>query len=114
MPRGACRDNGFALIYQLAQKMKAAAGGSREAFERGYITKSHQIGQTGKTIAPKLYIACGISGAAQHTAGIKNSGKIIAVNNDKTAPVFKYADYGITGDLFKILQELIDKYDTQS
>lgn len=108
---GACRDNGFALIYQLAQKMKAAIGGSREAFEKGYITKSQQIGQTGKTIAPKLYIAAGISGALQHLAGIKNSGKIIAVNKDKDAPVFKYADYGIQGDLFEILQKLIDNYD---
>ena len=111
---GACRDNGFALIYQLAQKMKAAVGGSREAYEKGYITKSQQIGQTGKTIAPKLYIAVGISGANQHIAGIRNSGKIIAINKDENAPIFKYADYGITGDLFKILDELTEKYDTQN
>ena len=109
---GACKDNGFALIYQLAQKMKAAVGGSREALEKGYILKSQQIGQTGKAIAPKLYIAVGISGASQHISGIKNSGKIIAINSDKNAPIFKYADIGIVGDLFDILQGLIDKYDT--
>ena len=110
--KGACKDNGFALIYQFAQKMKAAVGGSREAFEQGYILKSQQIGQTGKTISPDLYIAVGISGANQHIAGIKNSGKIIAINSDVNAPIFKYADIGIVGDLFEVLQELIDKYDT--
>ncbi len=109
---GACKDNGFALIYQLAQKMKAAVGGSREAFEKNYVLKSQQIGQTGKTIAPKLYIAVGISGASQHVSGIKNSEKIIAINNDPNAPIFKYADIGIVGDLFEVLQDLIDKYDT--
>ena len=110
--KGACKDNGFALIYQFAQKMHAAVGGSREAFEQGYILKSQQIGQTGKTISPDLYIAVGISGANQHIAGIKNSGKIIAINSDVNAPIFKYADIGIVGDLFEVLQELIDKYDT--
>ncbi len=109
---GACKNNGFALIHQLAQKMHAAVGGSREAFERTYINKSQQIGQTGKTIAPDLYIAVGISGANQHIAGIKNSGKIIAINNDKNAPIFEYADTGIVGDLFEILPDLIEKYDT--
>ena len=109
---GACKDNGFALIYQLAQKMKAAVGGSREALEKTYIIKSQQIGQTGKTIAPKLYIAVGISGASQHLSGVKNSEKIIAINNDSNAPIFKHADIGIVGDLFEVLQDLIDKYDT--
>ncbi|MBQ9245579.1 electron transfer flavoprotein subunit alpha/FixB family protein [bacterium] len=109
---GACKNNGFALIYQFAQKMQAAVGGSREAFEKGFILKSQQIGQTGKTIAPSLYVAVGISGANQHIVGIKNSGKIIAINSDKDAPIFKYADIGIVGDLFDVLPELIDKYDT--
>ncbi|MCD7779909.1 MAG: electron transfer flavoprotein subunit alpha/FixB family protein [Candidatus Gastranaerophilales bacterium] len=109
---GACKDNGFALIYQLAQKTGAAVAGSREAFERGFITKSQQIGQTGKTVAPKLYIAVGISGANQHLTGIKNSGKIIAINKDKNAPIFKHADIGIAGDLFEVLPKLIENFDT--
>lgn len=108
---GACKDNGFTLVYQLAQRLKAAVGGTREAFERGFITKSQQIGQTGKAIAPKLYIALGVSGANQHLAGIKNSGKIIAINNDKNAPIFENADVGIVGDLFEIIPELIDELD---
>ena len=108
---GACKDNGFTLIYQLAQKINAVVAGSREAFEKGYITKSQQIGQTGKTIAPKLYIAVGISGANQHIAGIKNSGTIIAINKDKEAPIFNYADYGIVGDLFEVLNTLIENFD---
>ena len=108
---GACKDNGFTLIYQLAQKLNGAVAGSREAFEKGYITKSQQIGQTGKTVAPKLYIAVGISGANQHLAGIKNSDKIIAINNDKNAPIFEHADVGIIGDLFKVLPDLIDNID---
>ena len=110
--KGACKDNGFALIYQLAQKMNAAVAGSREAFELGYITKSQQIGQTGKTVAPELYIAVGISGASQHLTAIKNSGKIIAVNKDKNAPIFTQADIGIVGDLFEVLPELIKNFET--
>ncbi len=110
---GACKDNGFSLIYELAQKLKAAVGGSREAYEKGYITKAQQIGQTGKTIAPELYIAVGISGAMQHLTGIKNSGKIIAVNKDKNAPIFKHADIGIAGDLFEIMPDIIKDIDTE-
>ena len=109
--KGACKDNGFALIYQLAQKMNAAVGGSRKAFEAGYITKSQQIGQTGKTVTPELYIAVGISGANQHLTSIKNSGKIIAINKDRNAPIFKQADIGIVGDLFDVLPNLIEKFD---
>ena len=110
--KGACKDNGFALIYQLAQKMNAAVGGSREAFEQGYITKSQQIGQTGKTVTPELYIAVGISGANQHLTAIKNSGKIIAINKDRNAPIFKQADIGIIGDLYEVLPDLIKNFDT--
>lgn len=111
---GACKDDGFALIYQLAQKMNAAVAGSREAFEKGYITKSQQIGQTGKTISPEIYIAVGISGANQHVTGIKNSGKIIAINKEVEAPIFKHADIGICGDLFTVLTELIENFDTHN
>ena len=107
--KGACKDNGFELIQELASKLNAAVAGSREAFELGYITKSQQIGQTGKTVAPQLYIAIGISGAIQHVTGIKNSGKIIAINNDNAAPIFKNADIGIVGDLFDILPKLIEE-----
>lgn len=108
---GACRDNGFALIHELARKLNAAVAGSREAYEKGYITKSQQTGQTGKVVAPKLYLAFGISGSDQHLVGIKNSGKIIAVNKDENAPIFKYADIGIVGDLFEVLPKLIDEVD---
>lgn len=108
---GACKDNGFTLIYELAQKLNAAVAGTREAFEKGFITKSQQIGQTGKTVAPKLYIAVGISGANQHLAGIKNSDKIIAINNDENAPIFKHADVGIVGDLFKVLPKILEDID---
>lgn len=107
--KGACKDNGFELIKEFASKLNASVAGSREAFELGYITKSQQIGQTGKTIAPQLYIAIGISGAIQHITGIKNSGKIIAINNDNTASIFKNADIGIIGDLFDILPKLIEE-----
>ena len=106
---GACKDNGFELIKKLAQKLNAAVAGSREAFEKGYITKSQQIGQTGKTVSPKIYIAIGISGANQHLTAIKNSGKIIAINKDVNAPIFEHSDIAIKGDLFEILPELINK-----
>ncbi len=110
---GACSEEGFRLIKELAAKLDAAIGGSREAFEKGYITKSQQIGQTGKTVAPKLYIAIGISGANQHLTGIKNSGKIIAINKDKEASIFQHADIGIVGDLFAVLPEMIKRLDIE-
>ena len=108
---GACRDNGFALIHELARKLNASVAGTRVAFEKGYILKSQQVGQSGKIVAPKVYIAVGISGADQQLVGIKNSCKIIVINNDKNAPIFKYADIGIVGDLFKVLPELIKEVD---
>ncbi len=111
--KGACKDNGFALIHELAHKLKGTVAGSRSAYEAGYITKAQQVGQTGKIVSPKLYIAVGISGANQHIEGIKNSGKIIAINKDKEAPIFKYADIGIVGDLFEIIPELIEKIDKE-
>ena len=105
---GACTDMGFELINQLAKKLDGAVAGTREAYEKGFITKSQQIGQTGKTVAPSLYIAVGVSGANQHLTGIKNSGKIIAINKDKNAPIFQHADIGIVGDLYEVLPQLID------
>ena len=110
--KGACKDNGFELIQELARKLNASIAGSREAYELGYITKSQQIGQTGKTVAPELYIAVGISGANQHLTSIKNSGKIIAINKDRNAPIFKQADFGIVGDLVDRLPDLIKNFDT--
>lgn len=109
--QGACQENGFALIYELAKKLNGAVAGSREAYEKGYITKSQQVGQSGKVVAPKVYMAIGISGADQHLTGIKNSGKIIAINKDKNAPIFRYADIGIVGDLFEIIPRLIEQID---
>lgn len=108
---GAANEYGMTLIYELAQKLNGAVAGTRETFEKGFISKAQQIGQTGKTVAPKLYIAVGVSGASQHIAGIKNSGKIIAINSDKNAPIFKYADIGIVDDLFKVLAKLPDELD---
>lgn len=110
---GACKDNGFALIHELAYKLKAKVSGSRGAYEKAYIAKSQQVGQTGKTVAPKLYLAFGISGANQHLAGINNNSKIIAVNKDKNAPIFNHADIGMTGDLFEIIPKLIEEIDKE-
>lgn len=107
MGLGAASEKGYKLVKELSDTLNAALSGSREAYEKGFITKSQQIGQTGKTVAPRLYIAIGISGANQHLTGIKNSGKIIAVNKDKNAPIFQHSDIGIVGDLYEVIPELI-------
>ena len=98
--------DGFDLLYNFAQKIGASVGATRPAVEAGCADSSVQIGQTGKTVTPKIYIACGISGAIQHLVGMNSSYKIIAINTDPNAPIFKNADYGIVGDVFEVLPKL--------
>lgn len=108
---GLGKPEGFELLKQLADKLGGIVAASRAAVDAGWIDHAYQVGQTGTTVKPKIYIACGISGAIQHVAGMQNSEQIIAINTNENAPIFEIADYGIVGDLYKVIPAILEALD---